>query len=84
MNESFESSSNILTSATYSAAAVYFGLVAIIAVVVNLSIVTVYLKNKKVSFPFFFINDFLTAGVNFINILFAASTCPDPKCTKRY
>ncbi len=84
MNESFESSSNILTSATYSAAAVYFGLVAIIAVVVNLSIVTVYLKNKKVSFPFFFIYDFLTAGVNFINILCAASTCPDPKCTKRY
>ena len=50
MNESFESSANTLTTATYSAAAVYFGLVAIIAVVVNLSIIAVYLKNKKVSF----------------------------------
>ena len=53
MNESFESSANTLTTATYSAAAVYFGLVAIIAVVVNLSIIAVYLKNKKVSFLFF-------------------------------
>ncbi len=52
MNESFESGSNTLTSATYSAAAVYFGLVAVIAVVVNLSMIAVYLKNKKVSFRF--------------------------------
>jgi hypothetical protein len=35
-------------TATYSAAAVYFGLVGVLAVIVNLSIITVYIKNKKV------------------------------------
>ena len=39
-----------LTTATYSAAAVYFGLVAVVAIVVNISIIIVYVKNKKVTF----------------------------------
>ena len=49
MNQSEESSFISLSAATYSAAAVYFGIVGLIAMVVNLSIITVYIKNKKVS-----------------------------------
>ena len=49
MNHSEESHFISLTTATYSAAAVYFGIVGLIAMVVNLSIITVYIKNKKVS-----------------------------------
>ena len=49
MNQSEETSFISLSAATYSAAAVYFGIVGLIAMVVNLSIITVYIKNKKVS-----------------------------------
>ena len=49
MNQSEESSFISLSAATYSAAAVYFGIVGLIAMVVNLSIITVYIKNKKVN-----------------------------------
>jgi hypothetical protein len=38
-----------LKTATYSAAAVYFAIVGILAAVVNVSIISVYLKNKKVA-----------------------------------
>jgi hypothetical protein len=46
-------SGNNGSSAIYWVAAVYFGLVGFIAVVVNLSIITVYIKNEKVSFYLF-------------------------------
>ena len=49
MNQSEETSFISLSAATYSAAAVYFGIVGLIAMVVNLSIITVYIKNKKVN-----------------------------------
>ena len=49
MNGTLETGSQLIT-ATYATAAVYFAIVAVLAVVINVSIIIVYCKNKKVSF----------------------------------
>jgi len=52
-----------MATATYIASAVYFGIVGVIAMFVNVCTITVYIKNKKV-------NQFLSINIEFSGFFF--------------
>ena len=62
MNDTHDTG-NDLISATYATAAVYFAIVGVMAVFINLSIIIVYFKNKKVSLMSQFIVDVTIGSV---------------------